>query len=501
MGRQNLTMATILVRGLLLTCGAAMALQMPQKYKIGGTALANTCGSWKYGTAGRLGEAVNPFCKSTEADMGTTGNVHLTAVPPEAHSFTQEIEFGKPNTYKMTTAYYSDAPCRSGEEFVRCPADLDTNAAADVFQAAGCQSCGAGQNHCDYTAPACQSNDCKCKAKCCKTACPKKTCMVDTHGQCPSDQTADCPLWPLCIAYGTCDSSSSTTELECRGPAGQRPKPCASIYPGCGAVNDYVSKGIAYPTQSTSAGGATGPAVNVMTIEASGTVEEVTDLNADGQVNSGDQVVMRTSLCGAQNNIFSFKEAGSADLLSSAAVNPTVTGQPNTQCCTPTSSCAANSVGQCECVPGHPTYCECSKLAKITLTSIKVTAKATDIKNSLASCGCATDAGSDGKTTIKELSACNVGNCALLSSIGYDKTSSGNAGHQTYYVQYFRPSASKNALYIANQAHNLTAALNTKIHSQGVYSLDSVCGACGLRPGLWTAFLFIVASALAFWSQ
>merc|ERR1711865_259523 len=315
MGERSLNTMTFALIALALLLGVVTVqsapgdnLQLSYKYKTGGTMEPNICGTWKFGTVGRAGESVNPFCKATERDMGTTGTVHLSA-NIDSSAFEQSVKFGAPNTYEMSTKYWSDPPCQSGEEFARCsepdipqsdaecPPSVDKCRPAkpdDMTQAFYDEQYPRSNYRC-YTSPLCTQEACKCMMTCCKGECIKSVCLKDTHGSCLLKDRGTCPMWPQCIINGNCDKKKPT----CVGVAGAlNGATCAFVYPGCGAANKYSN--IMYNGADP---------VQILSIVATGTIVPAPVLDT----------VRMSKMCGAHNNMFSYKNAGSASLLATAA--------------------------------------------------------------------------------------------------------------------------------------------------------------------------------------
>jgi len=458
-------------------------LQLSYKYKTGGTMEPNICGTWKFGTVGRAGESVNPFCKATERDMGTTGTVHLSA-NIDSSAFEQSVKFGAPNTYEMSTKYWSDPPCQSGEEFARCsepdipqsdaecPPSVDKCRPAkpdDMTQAEYDEQYPRSNYRC-YTSPICTQEACKCMMTCCKDKCPKSVCLKDTHGSCELKDRGTCPMWPQCIINGNCDKKKPT----CVGVAGAlNGATCAFVYPGCGAANKYSN--IMYNGADP---------VQILSIVATGTIVPAPVLDT----------VRMSKMCGAHNNMFSYKNAGSASLLATAPAVPTfpyVLGgeQKSQSCCLPAGGCAGEDcpcsedtviggesfsgdqvTSGCKCKSGHPTYCECSSLVEISITKILVTVNDAALAASI-DCPCAPAVNGDSV----DMSACTTTTCPFLQTVGY------NSNNGKYYAQKFRPPTIENALYLSHQRLTPDEALDSKIHAEGVYTLDTVCAACSIR--------------------
>merc|ERR1740117_2167843 len=116
----------------------------------------------------------------------------------------------------MSTKYWSDPPCQSGEEFARCsepdipqsdaecPPSVDKCRPAkpdDMTQAEYDEQYPRSNYRC-YTSPICTQEACKCMMTCCKDKCPKSVCLKDTHGSCELKDRGTCPMWPQCIING-----------------------------------------------------------------------------------------------------------------------------------------------------------------------------------------------------------------------------------------------------------------------------------------------------------
>lgn len=496
-------------------------MQLSMEYKEGGTAVANTCGTWKYGTKGRAGIHVHSYCKATERDAGTTGTVHLTSTASgiDASAFTQEIKLGAPNTYQMTTKYWNDPPCASGEEFVRC-SEQSVPASGD---AGGCNKTldecrpalpeGMSQddyntkypreNYACYTGKTCTQAACKCKQTCCINECPRTMCTKDTHDECLPEDRAPCPMWAQCIVNGNCDSSWNALSQPCVGVSGAiNGKTCAATYPGCGAVNEYDMK---YNGEK---------AVQFLTIHAEGTIKEV-EVTED---------VRLKNLCGANNNMFSYTSAGSASLLATSASVPVIThkyqqestAEPGVMldketaipCCTlgtddnpyPCNTdvttyddftlgmSGSEALDACTCQSGHPTWCECSKLVEMTITKVVVTAETAEMVNIIQStCPCASSVTLGAEV---DLSACTTTTCAFLDYSGY------NSNSGKYYAQLYRPGTIENAIYIGHQALTIDEALDIPVHAEGVYTLEETCASGAVKQSAQGVLTMTIAALL-----
>merc|ERR1712166_867027 len=566
MGRDHSYTMTFALIALALLLGVVTVqsatgdnLQLSYKYKTGGTMEPNICGTWKFGTVGRAGESVNPFCKATERDTGTTGTVHLSA-NIDSSAFEQSVKFGAPNTYEMSTKYWSDPPCQSGEEFARCsepdipqtndvcPPNFesidtdkngkisasewravfeeraepiisglppqwvfpngtntaDTNNDGELSQQeyetyqpvvftgdalpAKPDKCRPAKpddmtqaeydeqyprsNYRCYTSPICTQEACKCMMTCCEGECPKSVCLKDTHGSCELKDRGTCPMWPQCIINGNCDEKKPTCGGVAGAPNGQT---CAFVYPGCGAAGAAQKNSIMYNGADP---------VQFLTIVATGTIVPAPVLDT----------VRMSKMCGAHNNMFSYKNAGSASLLATAPAVPTfpyVLGgeQKSQSCCLPAGGCAGEDcpcsedtviggesfsgdqvTSGCKCKSGHPTYCECSSLVEISITKILVTVNDAALAASI-DCPCAPAVNGDSV----DMSACTTTTCPFLQTVGY------NSNNGKYYAQKFRPPTIENALYLSHQRLTADEALNSTIHAEGVYTLETVCAACSIR--------------------
>ena len=248
---------------------------------------------------------------------------------------------------------------------------------------------------------------------------------------------------------------------------------CAFVYPGCGAAKKYSN--IMYNGADP---------VQILSIVATGTIVPSPVLDT----------ARMSKMCGAHNNMFSYKNAGSASLLATAPAVPTFPyvkdGQQQSQsCCLPDGGCAGENcpcsedtviggislsgdqvTSGCKCKSGHPTYCECSSLVEITITKIMVTVNDAKLAASI-DCPCAPVVNGDSV----DMSACTTTTCPFLQTHGY------NSPNGKYYAQKFRPPTIENALYLSHQRLTADEALNSKIHAEGVYTLDTVCAACSIQ--------------------
>jgi len=488
---EMICMALVTLAFLCLGADSTPMMQLSRAHKKGG-AMPNTCGSWNYGTAGRAGESVNPFCKSTERDAGTTGLLHALTLPTQARAFSQAISFSEsstacsgsncaaPSAYSMTTTYWDDRPCRSGEMFSRCSSlPVAARSSVAVCDEQFTMNFDTGASTIDsqgafkkYTSPFPGAP--ACLLTCCETACPKTACSVDSHDKCPAASTFDCPQWPQCIVNDNCDSSNPT----CTGLAGEiKGDSCAFQYPGCGAVNSYP--GLKYNGMD---------ARNTMTIVASGSAVDITDDTA--QVSAQSRI---NKMCGASNNMFSYKASGSAALLGSAAVFPDKTSRRrNTNDATPEPNPA-----NWECTSGHPVWCECSKMAKLEITSLTLTIKDPTIlalfnRECSVLCTAGTTVALNQMFVLKS-PLCNAVQCKFLSRIGYDAAPSAS-NTKDYYFQYYRPVEVENILYLGAQSTTLAGALELSVHAEGVYSLIKPCtGGCSLTsPSLMLSMILMI---------
>lgn len=435
---------------------------------------------------------------------------------------TQTLQFDEkdwsgasPAKYEMKTSYWNDAPCKSGWMFAACTPSNDLQR----------QQCSAASHDFGWPKVRAYQTDTQAKANptctkggamsfCCDSnlGCPKQACpgKVDLNDNC-NVAPITCPQWPQCIINGNCKGKPEP----CSGLAGEvKDDSCAFHYPGCGAVNDY---------QNLDYNGA--DAKRVMDIVATGTARKV--LVETGPVADTPSTLSLNEkydkLCGAKNNLFSYSAAGSADLLAQAAkevqkyncdknivntegawINRSSCVQGHQGCEIGTAGCLCDvpcsgncnpkecDVNEWQCDDGHPTWCACSNVVQISLSSLKVTFHdATLMNKAKSSCNCMNGVAQWTENTV-DLKGCSTSNCEWLNSIGYNTSAPDTVETQQWYAQYYRPVQSENMLYLGAQQKDLGHALDTPFHAEGVYTLDATCTGCRLQIPLMLATMLTI---------